>query len=152
MVLAFVVPSGVEAPRQVRDEVRRRLQDSLDTPLVTDLELLVSEVVTNAVRYGGGGGADDIGVRVEVTDDGVSVCISDTGTGFSPARQPKPRFTRGAGGFGLFLLDQLSTRWGIERHEHGFRVWFRLAGRAGARGDRGAPRAAAPGDAPAPNA
>ena len=128
MVFAFgfVVPSGLEAPRRVRHVMRQHLEGALEAKLASDLELLVSEVVTNAVRHGGAGRSDDIDVRVEVAEDTVSVSIVDSGNGFRPAQAPKPRSGRDAGGFGLFLLDRLSTRWGIERDEHGFRVWFRL--------------------------
>jgi len=56
------------------------------------------------------------------------VWIQDTGEGFSPDRPPQPRPPSGKnpGGFGLLILDRLSSRWGIERDERGFRVWFRL--------------------------
>jgi anti-sigma regulatory factor (Ser/Thr protein kinase) len=130
MVFAFgfVVPSGLEAPRHVRHALREHLEGVLEAKLTADLELLVSEVVANAVRYGGSSRSDDIDVRVEVADDTVSVWIQDSGEGFKPDQRPRPRprSSRDPGGFGLFLLDQLSTRWGIERDERGFRVWFRL--------------------------
>lgn len=129
MVFGFVVPSGLEAPRRVRQAVRQHLQGALEAGLAADLELLVSEVVTNAVRHGGSGLRDAIDVRVEVGDDTVSVSISDSGDGFAPGTRPQPRLGRDAGGFGLLLLDRLSTRWGIEPDDGGFRVWFRLTGR-----------------------
>ncbi len=129
MVFGFVVPNGLEAPRRVRQAVRQQLAGALEAGLAADLELLVSEVVTNAVRHGGSGLRDAIDVRVEVGDDTVSVSISDSGDGFAPGTRPQPRLGRDAGGFGLLLLDRLSTRWGIEREDGGFRVWFRLTGR-----------------------
>ena len=127
MVFAFRVANGLEAPARVRRQLRERLRDMLDAPTARDLELLVSEVVTNAVRYGRPDRYGDLQIRIEVDSEMINVHIVDAGSGFSPASAPRPRFERGSGGFGLFLLDQLSSRWGVERDETGFRVWFRLA-------------------------
>ncbi len=128
MVFGLVVPSEPESPRRVREAVRRELRAALDAQLAADLELLLSEVVANAVRYGGAGRGDDtIDVRVDISDNTVSAYVYDSGAGFPRAHRPEPRSGRTPGGFGLFLLDQLSSRWGVERHENGFSVWFRLA-------------------------
>jgi anti-sigma regulatory factor (Ser/Thr protein kinase) len=135
MVFAFVVNDGPDAPTRARHALRERLRHMLDASTARDLELLISEVVTNAVRYGTAGSADGRGhidVRVEVDSEMINVHIVDPGPGFSRRTPIRPRFERDPGGFGLFLLDQLSSRWGVERDERGFRVWFRLdrAGRA----------------------
>ena len=127
MIFAFVVRSGPDAPRRVRRKLREQLNDELDSTTERDLELLISEVVTNAVRYGTADRRSDIKVQIRLDGDKITAHIADSGPGFSPATRPKPRVERGAGGFGLFLLDQLSTRWGVQRDETGFRVWFRLA-------------------------
>lgn len=127
MMFAFAVASGVDAPGRVRRQLRERLDPLLDRATARDLELLISEVVTNAVRYAGAERDDDIEVRVELDSELINVHIVDSGPGFAPAARRGPRFDRNPGGFGLFLLDLLSTRWGVERDEQGFRVWFRLA-------------------------
>jgi anti-sigma regulatory factor (Ser/Thr protein kinase) len=127
MVFAFAVPASPQAPARVRSELRERLHRTLEPGTAGDLELLLSEVVTNAVRYGGIGGQATIDVRIQIDDDIVSADITDSGRGFVARQPPRPRVERGAGGFGLYLLDLLSTRWGVERNESGFRVWFRLA-------------------------
>ena len=126
MVFAFAVPASAQAPARVRSELRERLHETLDPSTASDLELLLSEVVTNAVRYGGVGGEASIGVRIQIDSDMVSAQITDSGRGFVPDEPPKPRIERSPGGFRLYLLDLLSTRWGVERNETGFRVWFRL--------------------------
>jgi anti-sigma regulatory factor (Ser/Thr protein kinase) len=127
MVFAFAVPASPQAPARVRSELRERLHETLDPGTASDLQLLLSEVVTNAVRYGGMGRQASIGVQIQIDDDIVSAQITDSGRGFVPDQPPRPRVERSAGGFGLYLLDLLSTRWGVERNETGFRVWFRLA-------------------------
>jgi anti-sigma regulatory factor (Ser/Thr protein kinase) len=127
MVFAFAVPASPQAPARVRSELRERLRETLGPRMASDLELLLSEVVTNAVRYGGMGGQASIEVEIRIDNDLVSAQITDSGRGFVPDQPPTPRVERSPGGFGLYLLDLLSTRWGVERNETGFRVWFRLA-------------------------
>jgi anti-sigma regulatory factor (Ser/Thr protein kinase) len=126
VVFTFVVAGEKRAPREARQAVREHLEQALEQKLVADLELLLTEVVTNAVKYGGSERSTDIEVRVELSDELVSVSITDAGGGFRPGQPEGPRFGRQAGGFGLFLLDRLSTRWGVERDQGCFRVWFWL--------------------------
>jgi len=125
MLFNLQLPGGVGAPMRARHALQQRLVDVVDEPLLTDLALLVSEVVTNAVRHGGGGESGQVGIRIEMEDDVMTVFVTDPGEGFDVPRKPVPRLPR-SGGLGLFLLDQLSTRWGVERVDDGTRVWFRL--------------------------
>lgn len=126
MVIGFVVPNRPEAPREVRRKVRAQLEDALEARLIENLELLLTEVVTNAVKYSGSGPGSAIQVRIELDEEIVSVSIRDQGPGFDPGAPTRPVAQTGGGGFGLFLLDQISTRWGVERQGDAFRVWFRL--------------------------
>lgn len=111
-------------------QARRELRESLDTrlppELERDLELLLSEIVTNAVRHGDAGNGSPVDVRIVADEAQARVCVCDHGRGFEPVARPEPRFNRRPGGFGLYLLDQLSTRWGVERDRRGTRVWFVL--------------------------
>ncbi|MGD1225717.1 SpoIIE family protein phosphatase [Streptomyces krungchingensis] len=78
-------------------------------------ELIVSELVTNAVRYAGG----PIGLRL-IRDD-VLVCeVTDPSN-----TQPRLRRARWTdeGGRGLFLVAQLSTRWGSRYGRNGKTIW-----------------------------
>ena len=105
-------------------EARTRVCDALD-PVLADgttetLRLLVSELVTNAVRHGGNGRPVELRVR---WNSEVRVEVSDRGHGFTPA----PRLGRvdEPGGFGLFLVGRLADRWGVETNG-GTTVWFVL--------------------------
>jgi len=87
-----------------------------------ELLLLVSEIVTNAVRH-----TEDPTVRLtltaEITDDAAHVAITDSGHGFGEERKHH------AGGYGLFLLEKLASRWSVEpvgARASGTRVWFEL--------------------------
>ncbi|MFR9799913.1 SpoIIE family protein phosphatase [Streptomyces sp. MS06] len=82
------------------------------------VELIVSELVTNAVRYAGA----PIGLRL--IHDTVLVCeVSDP-------RNTQPRLRRAApgdeGGRGLFLVAQVSTRWGSRYGQSGKTIWAEL--------------------------
>ncbi|MFB8085144.1 SpoIIE family protein phosphatase [Streptomyces sp. NPDC055992] len=78
-------------------------------------ELVVSELVTNAVRYAGG----PIGLRL--IRGNVLVCeVSDPSN-----TQPRLRRARWSdeGGRGLFLIAQLTTRWGSRYTRSGKTIW-----------------------------
>jgi anti-sigma regulatory factor (Ser/Thr protein kinase) len=83
--------------------------------------LLTSELVTNAVRYGGSRAVIDAqtpgGVlRVSVRDDNPAL----------PVVGAKPEFTK-EGGRGLQVVDALASRWGVEEAAGGGKaVWFEL--------------------------
>jgi anti-sigma regulatory factor (Ser/Thr protein kinase) len=92
-------------------------------------ELLVSELVTNAIRHGGGSPTVKISIRsasleVGVTDDDLS-------------HLPDPANHRGVlglpldptavGGRGLAIVDGLASEWGTAATDNGKHVWFRLA-------------------------
>jgi anti-sigma regulatory factor (Ser/Thr protein kinase) len=90
----------------------------LDEPRHRDVELLVSEVVTNGVVHAATAMelvvcAEDHHVRVELIDHG--------------AGEPEIRSTTGSdGGFGLRIVEHLALRWGV-RHGRGAKaVWFEL--------------------------
>ena len=124
--MQFAISGGVQAPMQARRELRDHLEDAVPPDLERDLELLLSEIVTNAVRHGDARDGTRVGVKIEAENGHARVCVCDQGRGFEPVARPEPRFYRRPGGFGLFLLDQLSTRWGVERDRQGTRVWFVL--------------------------
>ncbi|HEY3941647.1 MAG TPA: ATP-binding protein [Acidimicrobiales bacterium] len=86
---------------------------------VGDVLLVVSELVTNAVRHGSG--AVDVELRVE--GDAVGVGVHDSGRVFTP---PPPGAPDGAGGRGLFLVAAISRQWGIEASASGKTVWARV--------------------------
>jgi anti-sigma regulatory factor (Ser/Thr protein kinase) len=87
------------------------------------VRLLVSELVTNAVRHSGAGPSGTVQVTLDCSDDGVRVEVTDDGQGFVPssASRTEPPMD----GFGLLLVDELADRWGVHV-ERGARVWFEI--------------------------
>jgi anti-sigma regulatory factor (Ser/Thr protein kinase) len=115
-------PEAAAAARTALD----KLTGSVPASRLRDLRLLVSELVTNAVRHAGLGRSDRIRLLVDVRDRHVRVEVHDPGEGFTP-RAPEPDPAR-ASGWGLYLVDELADRWGVDGAGRGTRVWFELDG------------------------
>jgi len=104
---------------------RHTLEDWLPATLAESergvLRLLVSELVTNSVRHVAGS-SQPVVLAVRIGAGTIRVEVRDGGAGFAPGT-PKPR---GAdGGFGLFLVERMASRWGVDTQD-GTRVWFEL--------------------------
>lgn len=116
-------PGGEQAPRLARHAVREHLEGRLDEDTAYDIHVVVSELVANAVRHGGAGGRDEVGVSLTVSPERVRVEVVDPGPGFEPPERPEAHPT--VGGRGLVLLDRMTRRWGVSR-EGESRVWFEV--------------------------
>jgi anti-sigma regulatory factor (Ser/Thr protein kinase) len=87
---------------------------------IEDLMLVISELVTNAVRHGGGMGQVELSATPK--DEFLCVQVTDDGPGFVP--RPGAMGSDPSGGYGLFLVDRLARRWGMTREARRTRVWF----------------------------
>lgn len=120
---------GPRAAAEARALLRKHL--SLQEDDLKDLELLVTEIVTNAVRHAGMSPKDRVGLRMAGEAGGVQIEITDAGRGFSddhapPSMEDKPTPRPGlSGGFGLYLLDRLAADWCIEQNPTRVRFLFR---------------------------
>jgi anti-sigma regulatory factor (Ser/Thr protein kinase) len=87
--------------------------------LISDAELVVSELVTNAVRAG----SSRISVRLTVDDDGLQVAVRDDAPG-----RPNPRAAtvHDRDGRGLSIVEALSSAWGVTEAAPHKSVWARL--------------------------
>ena len=121
---ALAVTGGVQAPSAARRAVSPLLQEHLGDERLRDAMLLVSEVVTNAVRHGGAGEDREVGLALGVDDTYVRIEVRDPGPGFEPAAEPAAR--EGGGGMGLVLLQAITRRYGVVT-EDGTSVWFDVA-------------------------
>jgi anti-sigma regulatory factor (Ser/Thr protein kinase) len=100
------------------------LAPTLSRAKIDDLRLLVSEVVTNAVRHGGVSSDEWIRVRVSLGRERVRVEVSNPGTGFDSEPGDGLGVVKESG-WGMYLLDRLADRWGITSGD-GTCVWFEL--------------------------
>ncbi|MFG2123071.1 SpoIIE family protein phosphatase [Streptomyces sp. NPDC048710] len=114
-VAEWQVPSDPVAVSEVRASVTRQLAEWELDELSFTTELILSELVTNAIRYGRG----PIGVRL--LRDRTLICeVSDRST-----TSPHLRYaaTTDEGGRGLFLVAQLADRWGTRYTSNGKIIW-----------------------------
>jgi anti-sigma regulatory factor (Ser/Thr protein kinase) len=98
-----------------------RLRGDLDAPLMETLRLLVTELVTNSVKYAR---ADTVLLTVVVGNAVVLTEVTDAGPGFDPAKTGSPADDHT--GWGLFLVERLAERWGVRKNGVGTKVWFEL--------------------------
>jgi anti-sigma regulatory factor (Ser/Thr protein kinase) len=121
--VAFEVPGGTSAPSEARHRVLEGVGDVLADEERSNLALLISELVTNAVRHGGMVRPSDvIGVHAAVAPNRTRIEVCDSGPGFIPGKPQVRSFEAGGGGLGLVLLDRLSAAWGVVT-EAGACVW-----------------------------
>ncbi|MFD3841020.1 SpoIIE family protein phosphatase [Streptomyces sp. NPDC058642] len=114
----WTLPREPRSVGRAREFARTRLLAWDLEPLVDTTELLVSELVTNALRYGEGE------IRLRLLLDRTLVCeVWDSGL-----VQPRRRRARDTdeGGRGLQLVGLLSAAWGSRRTPRGKTVWFEL--------------------------
>jgi anti-sigma regulatory factor (Ser/Thr protein kinase) len=111
---------GIDAAATARRFVDDN-RDHLDPEVIADAELLVSEIVTNAVRHGDG----QIVLRLRLDPPGVGVSVTDTGDRLPVLTQPPPPADQ-ASGRGLLIVEAVSSDWGVDPHQPppGKTVWF----------------------------
>ncbi len=139
------LPNDVRAPLLARAFVRKTLCERHSRETRDEVELLVSELVTNAVVHGGSLVTMDLDCE---GPDGIAVEVADSSPTRPVARHPGPLEE---GGRGMELVDLISDAWGVRdveppaplrlpglapglvpaampRQSPGKVVWFRLAG------------------------
>jgi anti-sigma regulatory factor (Ser/Thr protein kinase) len=105
------------APRLARARLAE-FDHGLPSRRLCDAELLVSELVSNAVKYGGDG---DIRVIFERDEGRFRAEVVDQGEGFIATLRNRTDPDT-SGGWGLPLVHTLADRWGA--HEGSTHVWF----------------------------
>lgn len=123
-LLRLDLPAEPDAIGEARDALSE-LTPVLGEARMLDLRLLVSEVVTNAVRHTGAAEGARVELVVDEAPGGLRIEVHDQGTGFDAPADPGPR-PEGTSGWGLFLVQKLSRRWGTAPAPDPY-VWFELA-------------------------
>lgn len=122
----ITLAQGLHAPAQARAWLGRRLGALADLPLQVrdDALLLVSELVTNAVRHGD----PDIVLSLSVRYGRVRVAVQDSGASLPVLPAVAPSIDRPTGR-GLLIVSATAADWGVERLPDGGgkRVWAELA-------------------------
>lgn len=119
----WTLPVNVTAPAMARSATSPFAQ-TLGPDRMNDFLLLVSELVTNSVRHAGPIPVDSIDLVVHIDDTRARVEVHDPGPAFELAfRQPQPR---DRSGWGLFLVDKVAQRWGVEQRATTNVAWFEM--------------------------
>ena len=114
--------SGLDAMGQARRHVRDQLAVALSASQLTAVELMTSELVSNAVKHADLMEGDLIGLDIYVEPQTVRVSVVDAGPGFD---LDGSTFGGKIGGWGLVVVDRIADRWGIHAtHPHS--VWFEM--------------------------
>lgn len=114
------LPPSPASPRAARRVVAAVLTDLGRDDLLDDVDLVVSELVANAVMHA----RTDLELTVQEAGGGVRVAVSD-GSRVQPHWTPAS--ATAISGRGLILVRQLCREWGVEPHgDHGKTVWAQI--------------------------
>ncbi|MFD0330374.1 ATP-binding protein [Streptacidiphilus monticola] len=117
-VVEWSVPASAEAVGGIREAAGKQLAQWHLEPLSFSTELILSELLTNAIRHGG----EPIRVRLIRSRNLVCEVYDASST------SPHLRYAESTdeGGRGLFIVAQLSARWGTRYTERGKVIWAEL--------------------------
>ena len=118
--IRLVVRPDDEAPGRARHAVLDRLGAWAGGEVGFRLGLVVSELVTHAVRRGA---RTPMTLAVEQDGAALVVSVEDDADAVAPVLEPDPR---DAGRRGLLLVAAVSDSWGVNRTTRGTRVWSRV--------------------------
>jgi two-component sensor histidine kinase len=98
--------------------------ETLPSSVRDDVLLLVTELVSNAVRHSSAGSDGLVHVELRRGPDTLRVAVSDEGAGFTADAPLEPTE---AGGWGLALVDRIADRWAVAPIGSGTCAWFEIA-------------------------
>jgi anti-sigma regulatory factor (Ser/Thr protein kinase) len=105
------IPAGADAPARARAALAP-VAGVVDRSCLDRLELVVSELVTNAVRHSGMSPGEPVELEVVCREGALRVSVTDPGPGFEWSEgQPDPATI---GGWGLYLVGEMVSDWHVE--------------------------------------
>lgn len=117
----MLAPEAASVP-EARRLATEFASDCMSGGQSSKLGVAITEVVANSVRHSGSSEA----IRVVLTLKSAYLCVrvTDGGNGLVP--RPGAMASDPGAGYGLFLVEQLTRRWGVTREEGKTRVWFEI--------------------------
>lgn len=116
-------PASVSAARwRLAADLRKA---GIAESVVGDASLVVSELLSNAIRHARPLPGSTVYVRWALTDGWLEVSVGDGGANTHP-RAEHPSLSS-LGGRGLAIVEHLCRNWGVETNGHGTTVWAVLA-------------------------
>lgn len=108
------------APAEARAHVRDTLTAWGLAAAIDDAQILVSELVTNAVRHGSG----PVELTLGRADGFIVLAVTDAAADLPP--NPRDAADSDPGGRGMFLINAMSARWGWRQEPASKTVWVEL--------------------------
>ena len=120
VVLLPHAPSSVgRARHRLGAELRTR---GVAEPAICDATIVLSELMSNAVRHARPLPGAQIQVAWTLDDGTLDLAVSDGGGPTQP-RTERPASVSSLGGRGLGIVNHMSRRWGVRSDDHGATVW-----------------------------
>jgi serine/threonine-protein kinase RsbW len=117
----IALPAGSRATGAARQVLAHCLPRLVTPEILSDAQLLATELVTNSMRHGEVAEGETVVVRVYLAADRLRLEIENPRTAGVVARRDPDL----GGGFGLELVELLATRWGVNR-ARSTTVWFEM--------------------------
>jgi signal transduction histidine kinase len=117
---SVALPAATTAPRDARRFTVETLQKWGVAAVREEAELIVSELVTNALRHA----RSPSRVALAATDSCLRIEVADDGQGRAVRRHAVPEDT---GGRGLMLVEAMADRWGSQHDGHEHVVWCEIS-------------------------
>src|SRR3954453_4414867 len=115
------LPGGPRSTELARRAVEEHFAAELDEDRLASVDLMTTELVSNAVRHGGGDEGKSVVLYLALAPGCLRIEVCDPGEGFD-AGTPSPY---GEGGYGLFIVSEVASRWGVA-HDVDNCAWFEL--------------------------
>jgi len=120
--LAHRPDAVADARRRIRDSLTAR---GLSDPLIEDAEIVVSELLGNAVRHARAIAGGVLVVGWHLTAEHLQLRVTDGGSGRAVEAQETSETA--VSGRGLHIVERLTSAWGVTDHAGGLRtVWATL--------------------------
>ncbi|MCA1710797.1 MAG: ATP-binding protein [Actinobacteria bacterium] len=115
----FGLDHALRTPALARHALAQAVDDLHLEPLSDDLKLVVTELVTNAIRYA----EPPVELEIEADEDSVTVAVLDGTPGRPLVRRPPED---AEGGRGLLLIDLIAAESGVRPQRDGKTIWATL--------------------------
>lgn len=114
------LPAAPEAAGIARRLVRETLEDAGAAHVMDDALLVMSELATNAVRYG----AEPIRAYADIENGNLVMAVEDGRASDLP--YPRVLTATEPNGRGMHLIAAMASRWGWDRSAHSKVVWAEI--------------------------
>lgn len=120
--IAEVLPAQIGSVPVAREMAAALGNGLMEPEQLDNLTLVVTELVSNAVRHAES--SEPVRLAITPKDGYLCVQVTDSGRGLVP--EPGAIGGEGPPGYGLFLVEQLTRRWGMTREGGRTRVWVEI--------------------------